>query len=63
MPEPAACTSTVSPGRSRALSNSMCSTVPKVTTAQAASSKGTSGGTLTSVRAGTFTASQAKPST
>src|SRR5664279_2509858 len=37
MPEPPACTRIVSPGLSLALSNSMCSVVPKAIGAQAAS--------------------------
>jgi hypothetical protein len=41
----------------------MCSTVPKVTVEQAASSKGTPSGTRTSSRAATFAWSRAKPST
>src|SRR5690606_6470281 len=62
MPEPPACTSTLSPGSSRALSNSMCCTVPKAIGAQAASSKETPSGTLTTSRCGMLTKSQAKPS-
>ena len=37
MPEPPACTSTISPGCSFALSNSMCTAVAKVSGAQEAS--------------------------
>ena len=45
MPEPPACTSTVSPGSSWALSNSMCCTVENAIGAQAASRNATPAGT------------------
>src|SRR5262245_1302563 len=63
MPEPPACTSTVSPGSNRALSNSMCCTVENAMGAQAASRCGTPGGTGMVSRAGRFRRSRAKPST
>ena len=47
IPEPPAWTSTLSPGSSRALSNSMCCTVPKAIPAQAASVSLTPSGTFT----------------
>ena len=62
MPEPPACTSTLSPGSRRALSNSMCCTVAKAIGAQAASRKGTPSGTGITRRAGMLTRSRAKPS-
>ena len=52
----------VSPGLSLALSNSMCSTVPKAMGAQAASRSETPSGTGTVSRAGMVTRSRAKPS-
>ena len=63
MPEPPAWTSTVSPGSSLALSNSMCCTVAKAIGAQAASRKATPAGTGITSRAGMLTRSRAKPST
>ena len=62
MPEPPAWTRIVSPGSSLALSNSMCSTVPKVTGATAAPIASTPGGAGTSSRAGRLIFSCAKPS-
>ena len=62
MPEPAACTRMVSPGLSLALSNSMCSVVPKAIGAQAASRSETPSGTGTTSRAGMLIRSRAKPS-
>src|SRR6185437_11336363 len=62
MPEPAACTRIVSPGFSLALSNSMCSVVPKAIGAQAASRSETTSGTGTTRRAGMLIRSRAKPS-
>ena len=62
MPEPPACTRMVSPGLSLALSNSMCSTVPKAIGAQAASRSETPAGTGIVSRAGRLIRSRAKPS-
>jgi len=62
MPEPPACTSTLSPGCSPALSNSMCCTVAKAIGAQAASRSATPLGTGITRRAGMLTRSRAKPS-
>ena len=62
MPEPAACTRMVSPGLSLALSNSMCSVVPKAIGAQAASRSDTPSGTGITRRAGRLINSRAKPS-
>src|SRR5262245_42916539 len=63
MPEPPACTSTLSPASSLALSNNMCCTVANAIGAQAASRKATPGGTGMVSRAGMLTRSRAKPST
>ena len=62
MPEPPACTSTVSPGSSLALSNSMCCTVENAIGAQAASRMAMPGGTGMTSRAGMLISSRAKPS-
>ena len=63
MPEPPACTSTVSPGCSLALSNSMCCTVENAIGAQAASRALTPSGTGITSRSGRLISSRAKPST
>ncbi len=63
MPEPPACTSTVSPASSLALSNSMCCTVANAIGAQAASRQATPAGTGMTRRAGMLSRSRAKPST
>ena len=62
MPEPPACTRMVSPGLSLALSNNMCSVVPKAIGAQAASRSDTPAGTGMTSRAGRLIRSRAKPS-
>src|SRR5438874_5694568 len=62
MPEPPAWTSTVSPGASFALSNSMCCTVENAIGVQAASRKETPAGTGIARRAGKLRRSRAKPS-
>src|SRR3954470_23739940 len=63
MPDPPACTSTVSPGSSFALSNSMCCTVENAIGAQAASRAAIPAGTGITSRDGMLTSSRAKPST